>query len=107
MSTPAENLHIGPLRALIDTGADATIVPLNHLETVSALETITMSVRGQWGESRSVMLYIVDLRIGDISLPQVEVVGDDLSDEIVLGRGVLNLLRIFLDGPGETIEITE
>jgi len=56
-------------------------------------------MRSQWGERRSVFLYVVDLKIGKLTLPGVYVVGDELGDETVLGRNVLNELRLLLDWP--------
>ena len=38
-------------------------------------------------------------------LPRVFVVGDDQSKEIVIGRNVLNQLRIVLDGPHRIAEL--
>ena len=47
------------------------------------------------------------MRIGDsLHLPWVEVVGDELGDEVLLGRNVLNQLRIILNGPRLQVEIT-
>jgi hypothetical protein len=42
-----------------------------------------------------------------IELPGTYVVGDDRSDEIVIGRNVLNQLRIWLDGPANLSRISE
>ena len=53
------------------------------------------------------MLYLVDVQIGDLTVPGVEVVGDELSQEAILGRDVLNRLRVLLDGPAATATITE
>jgi hypothetical protein len=47
------------------------------------------------------MLYLVDIQIGNMTLPGLEVVGDEVSNEIILGRNVLNRLRVLLDGPGK------
>ena len=63
--------------------------------------------RSQWGERHPVMMYLVDVQIGDLILPGLEVVGDEVSGEIVLGRDILNRLRILLDGPKETVEVSE
>lgn len=41
----------------------------------------------------------------DIELPGIFVVGDERSNEIVIGRNVLNQLRIFLDGPNRTASL--
>ena len=105
--TAAESLRVGPFSALIDSGADATIVPIAYLNEIQALPTVEMTIRSQWGERRRVLLYLIDVQIGQVVLPGIEVVGDDFSDEIVLGRDVLNRLRLLLDGPAEIITITE
>jgi predicted aspartyl protease len=105
--TVAESRRVGPLPPLVDSGADGTIVPLAVLNSISAPPTIEMLMSSQWGESRPVLMYLVDVQIGDITLPGMEVVGDHLSDEIVLGRDVLNHLRVLLDGPAQTVTISE
>lgn len=105
--TAAENLRVGPLPALVDSGADGTIVPVNYLNDIHAPSTIEMSIRSQWGERHRVLLYLVDVQIGDLTLPGIEVVGDEISDEVVIGRDVLNRLQVLLDGPRETIKVFE
>ncbi len=103
----AEQERVGPLLAMIDSGADGTIVPMHYLDEIYAPPTVEMVIRSQWGERRRVLLYLVDVQIGDIVLGGIEVVGDEESDEIVLGRDVLNRLRVLLNGPAETSEIAE
>ena len=51
--------------------------------------------------------YLVDMRIGPLTLPSVFVVGDDQGDETILGRDVLNKLVVTLDGPQEVMEIVD
>lgn len=88
--TAAEFLRIGPLSAVVDSGADGTIVPINYLDEIHAPPTEEMIIRSQWGERRKVMLRLIDVQIGNLILPGVEVVGDELSNEIILGRDILN-----------------
>ncbi len=88
-------------KAIFDTGADGTIVPVRYLEEIGARRVFETGLRSQWGEQRTVFLYLVNLQIGELSLPSVYVVGDELGDEFVLGRDVLNELRLLLDGPAE------
>ncbi len=64
-------------------------------------------MRSQWGERRIVLLYLVDVQIGEITLPGIEVVGDEVSSEIVIGRDVLNRLLVVLDGLRETVNVTD
>lgn len=87
------------LAAVLDTGADGTIVPVRYLQEIGARRAYEATLRSQWGESRPVFLYLVDLQIGELALPGIYVVGDELGDEAVLGRNVLNRLRLLLDGP--------
>jgi len=105
LSVPAKGLQIGPLPAFLDTGADGTLVALRYLLEIEAPATEEMFLRSQWGERRSVVLYLVDVQLGDWTLSQIEVAGDDLSDEIVVGRDVLNQLRVLLNGPEESVEV--
>jgi hypothetical protein len=105
--TAAESLRAGPFLAVLDSGADGTIVPLNFLNEIRAAPTVEMMMRSQWGERRKVLLYLVDVEIGDITLPGIEVVGDDQTNEVILGRDVLNRHRVLLDGPEQTTTVTE
>jgi hypothetical protein len=47
----------------------------------------------------------VDIEINGDTLPNLEVVGDELTEEIILGRDVLNKLKLLLDGPREQVEV--
>lgn len=64
-------------------------------------------LRSQWGESRSVETYLVDVGVGSLRLPLVEMVSDEASDEVLLGRNLLNLLHLTLDGPKQVVEVRE
>lgn len=99
MLTAPSNSYSVNLTALLDTGADGTIVPVRHLQEIGARRAYEATLRSQWGEPRTVFLYLVDIQIDELKLPGVYVVGDELSNEVVLGRNVLNRLRILLDGP--------
>jgi predicted aspartyl protease len=93
------------LTAIIDTGADGTIVPVRYLRGIGARRAFEAGLRSQWGERRTVFLYLVDLQIGEVVLPGVYVVGDELGEETVLGRNVLNQLRVLLDGPAALTQL--
>ena len=105
--TIAESLCVGPFTGLIDSGADGTIVPVAYLHEIVAPPTEEMIIRSQWGEGRRVMLYLVDVQIGEVVLPGIEVVGDEFSNESILGRDVLNRLRVLLDGPARHVTVSE
>jgi predicted aspartyl protease len=90
---------------LIDTGADTTLAPVTHLLRVDSSELYRARLRSHWGELRSVSVYLVDLIVAGHVLPGVEVVGDDLTNDVLLGRNVLNRLILLLDGPSGDVEI--
>ncbi len=100
-----EGLRTTPENALLDTGSDGSLVPIAYLRQILAPVLTDTRIRSHWGEWRSAQLFVVDLELDDLRLPGVFVVGDEQGDEIVLGRNVLNKLRILLDGPASLTEI--
>ena len=98
---------IGPLLALVDTGADATIVPLHHLLEIGAEESAPGWLRGIVGERLPIKPYFVDIRLGDVAIPGIRVVGHLPAEDILLGRDVLNKLPLFLDGPQQQTDVLD
>ncbi len=97
----------GPLPVFVDTGADATIVPIAIVRQLRAGVVTLKTVRGYAGGRRTVRTYLVDIEVGPFMLPGVEIVGDDATEEILLGRDVLNKLRLLLDGPGRRTQLLD
>ncbi|PKO23681.1 MAG: hypothetical protein CVU38_02805 [Chloroflexi bacterium HGW-Chloroflexi-1] len=96
---PAGVLSVGPVTAIVDTGADGTLIPRVLIEDVGAPFVDDVRIRSHWGEWRNAPVFAVDIGVGEMRLPGVEVVGDEWGQEIVLGRNVLNRLVLLLDGP--------
>ena len=90
----------GPYPAIVDSGADLTIVPLDLLRQLAAPYLKRAVLRSQWEERQIVFLHEVDLRIEGIVLPAIDVAGDTISQEVLLGRNALNRLDLRLEGPG-------
>lgn len=86
------------LMAQVDTGADATLVPVALINAIGAEEYDNARVRSHWGEYRNVSLYLVDMEIAGETLPGVEVVADEEGADVLLGRNILNRLILLLDG---------
>ena len=93
------------LPALVDTGADATLVPAEHLRAIQAGAVYTARVRSHWGEWHPAVVYLVDLDVRGQRLPGVEVVADEAGDRVLLGRNVLNKLILLLDGPARQTDV--
>lgn len=100
LSAPASDDWNGPYLAVVDSGADFAIIPLALLSPLDPPVIRPAMLSSQWQDRRPVYVYEVDLRIGDMILPAVDVAGDPYSDEVLLGRNVLNRLDLRLEGPG-------
>ena len=102
---PGESLSIGPVAAILDTGADSTLIPQTLLDQLGAPFSDEARLRSHWGEWRTVSLFTVDIGLEAIRLPAIEVIGDEQGQEIIVGRNVLNRLRILLDGPTQQVDV--
>jgi len=100
---PAGSRHV---TALVDSGADATLIPLRILEEVDTPVIDTRWARNITGGRYRVAMYLADLSIGPLRFPATEVIANHQTDEIVLGRDVLNQLITILDGPAGVVSIT-
>ncbi len=102
---PDENLRVQNIPALIDTGSDGTLVPLRILRQILAPPLSIGRIRSHWGEWRDAHLFMIDIVVAQVTLPHVLVVGDEVGTEVVLGRNVLNTLRLYLNGPEAYTEV--
>ena len=111
---PMVELKVGPalqeasleLAALVDSGADATIVPLRYLRQLQARRSRKAWMRGTTGERVLIDLYNVAIRIGPYQQSLPEVVGVASEDEVIVGRDVLNHLNVTLNGPAYVTEVS-
>ena len=99
LSAPALDDWHGPFIAIIDSGADFTIIPLIVIQALESPAIRPAVLSSQWRDRHAVYVYKVDIRVGEMVFPAVDVAGDPGSDEILLGRNVLNRLDLRLEGP--------
>ena len=107
LASPGDAPQGESLAGITDTGSDGTLVPIRLLEAVEAIDVGEATLYGVLGETRNVHLYEVDIHIGDLTLPNVIVVGDEHGDEIVIGRNILNGLILLLDGQRRLTDLLE
>jgi len=112
-AAPVVELHVRAIggrdgvvvRALVDSGAEATVLPLDVL--VDAGTEQVGRARLRWGHSpgQPYDVYLVVLEIGPYRLPGMRVLADRRFGEAVVGRDVLNQLVVTLNGPGLVVEV--
>ena len=57
LGLPGHNPTVGPLPAIVDTGADATLVPIAYVKQIGAPKMDRGNLRSSWGERRPVFIY--------------------------------------------------
>jgi predicted aspartyl protease len=105
VSRPGEDLPSVTAEAILDTGADGTLFPLDVLEQAGAVFVDRAYLRGITGQRQVVDLYLVTIHIGRFRLPGIRAVSLPLGATAILGRDVLNQLDIALLGPAGVTEI--
>lgn len=99
--SPAEVIVL----ALVDSGADATMIPITALQTIKARYVETRQMRGVTGMAYPVDLYSITVQIGPHTIPAVRAIAAAPDGETIVGRDVLNQLVVTLDGPAGVTEI--
>jgi Aspartyl protease len=105
------NSNISELRvnlvAMIDSGADATMLPIDVLKTIEAKFIETRQMRGITGHSIKVDTYLLTMRIGPFSIFGIEAIALEQNSEAIIGRDTLNQLQVILDGLSNTVTISQ
>ena len=94
------------LPALVDSGADASMLPVNVLSEIGAEFVETRRVMGLSGVADTADLYTVILRIGSHEVAGIRVISRRQSSEAIVGRDMLNQLIVTLDGIGGVVEVS-
>jgi predicted aspartyl protease len=94
------------LKAIVDSGADATMVPLHYLQELVARKAQTTWLLGTAGGRYEVDLYTVAVQIGEQPSQYVDVVGTMRQEEVIVGRDVLNQYVVTLNAPAHTVEVS-
>ncbi|MBP6440181.1 MAG: hypothetical protein KA259_01140 [Caldilineaceae bacterium] len=95
------------LVALVDSGADGTLIPLVVLHAMHARRTGQVALVSITGLRTFVDIYEVTIRLGPHLFPKVRVAADRHNETVTLGRDVLNHMIVTLNGLAATTEILE
>lgn len=92
--------------ALLDSGSDATMIPIRFLQQVRARKGKRMRVHVLGNHSYMTDSYRISLRMAGTTV-QLSVLADHFNEQVILGRDVLNYLVVTLNGVAHMVEITE
>ena len=101
----SQNVSDVTLLALVDSGADATMLPITALQAASARYVETRQMRAVVGTAYPVDLYLVTVQIGPHTIPAIRAIAATPDAEPIVGRDVLNQLVVNLNGPASVTEI--
>jgi predicted aspartyl protease len=87
------------ITALVDSGADATMIPVEILTAAGARYVEQRQMRGVVGQAIRVNLYLIAVHLGGHVLHGIRAIGLDHAEEAIIGRDVLNQLELILNGP--------
>jgi predicted aspartyl protease len=102
---PSRGTEATGVVALIDTGADRTVLPRTVIDALALAVTGVERFQGFAGQIVELSVYVVDLSIHDLPAVRIEPVLGEAEKYVLLGRDVLNAHRILLDGPQLALEI--
>jgi predicted aspartyl protease len=94
------------LSALVDSGADATMLPITALQATKARYVETRQMRGIIGTAYPVDLYLVTVQMGSYTLSGIRAIAAAADAEPIIGRDVLNQLIITLNGLAGVTEVS-
>jgi len=98
-----------PQQGKIDTGSPITVIPEYLLKLLDLKKMTTVEVGGFGSEITPRDAYFLNIKIGNIVFPYVKVISqsDDRRPNILIGRNIINLWKMNLDGENHTGSFNE
>jgi hypothetical protein len=91
--------------AQLDCAADRSVVPLRLVEELGLVPMGEVCVAGLGGAPTFLPAFVVLIEIRQLYAVSAKIVAIPDEPYILLGRDVLNLYRLLLDGPQLTLQI--
>jgi hypothetical protein len=88
----------------LDSGPDSCVIPLPYVDRLGLSPKGIRESSSYDGTRKEHLIYYVDVRIGDVLIRNVRCIATNRSS-VLLGRNVLNLFLVTLDGPALHLSI--
>jgi predicted aspartyl protease len=105
VSRPGSGAAAVEVEAIIDTGADGTLISRDLLDQIGAPFVDQAYLLGVMGTRQAVDLYLVTVRVASLTFPGLRVAALPAGGMTILGRDVLNQLHLGLVGVATTTEV--
>lgn len=97
---PGLSIATGEFPALIDTGADYTVLPGEVVDELHLIELDVVSIESFGGYETECPAYDVQVRlVGEPRIVDVLALASDTIDYVILGRDILKHFLVTIDGP--------
>ncbi len=100
IGSPKGNVARSEVTALVDTGAEVTMIPLSILRSSGGRIQEKRRLRGILGES-VVNRYLITVYVAGYAIRGIRAVALEDNYDSILGRDVLNQLELTLNGPAQ------
>ncbi len=98
--------HYLPAKGKIDTGSVTTVIPDGMVRDLNL--KVSGSKRLKYGEEiKEVVAYSVLLKIGPFEFDPIKAISSEGRKTVLLGRDLLNLVKMSLDGKTKSGEIIQ
>jgi hypothetical protein len=105
LRNPVSGDELNDVPAQLDTAADRTLIPETLVETLALPQLGTLMIGGVGGVQQAMPTYPLLLAVHNLPPQTIEVVASPGESWVLLGRDVLNVYRVLLDGPQLATEI--
>ncbi len=95
---PSDDSKNREVKAIFDHAAVMTCLPEQEVKKLGGLNYSSVNVRSVNNTIVERKTYIVDIQLGDNSFPNIEVIATPKSYGLI-GRDILNSVKIVFDGP--------
>lgn len=87
------------LRGKLDTGSDATVFPEMLARDLKLVPASEVAVRGSLDERSNLPTYFVNIEFCGYPFEYVEAVATKYRYDVLIGRDILNKLKLIANGP--------
>ncbi len=105
LRNPANGNELAAVPAQIDTAADLTVLPQSLIKNLGLAQIGTLLIGGLGGITYTLPTYVVLIGIHDLVPQAIKIVASAEEEWPLLGRDLLNSVRLTLDGPQSVLEI--